>query len=162
MSLDQYKIGLSEQYQGEVTGEVALNCLLMKFRSPREQYVLGTVLQLETETKARLRPFLARLGIDITESEESRQMGLALAEMVEELDWAGSMALLAQALIPYVEKYQEIAELAPPEYKEVAELMAVHERSLQELWEEESREPSQQALDEIVRQLRDPLPYQER
>ena len=50
MSLEKYKVGLSEQYQGEVIGEVAINCLLARFHSPRQQYLLGTVLQLETET----------------------------------------------------------------------------------------------------------------
>jgi hypothetical protein len=75
MSLKKFKVGLSELYQGEVIGEVILNCLLVQFRSPRQQYLLGSVLQLETETKARLRPTAAILGIDLVESEESRKMG---------------------------------------------------------------------------------------
>ena len=67
MSLEEYKLGLSEQYQGEVIGEVAVNSLLQQFRNPREQYLLATVFQFETETKARLRPVVAELGIDVIE-----------------------------------------------------------------------------------------------
>jgi hypothetical protein len=158
MSVEEYKMGLSEQYQGEVIGEVAINCLLPKFRSPREQYLLGTVLQLETETKARLRPVVAELGIDIIESEESRTAGFAFRDMVEGLDWQSSMKVFAEALIPYVSKYEEILNIAPPEYKELAELMVVHERSIQQLWEREARGEGDSVIDEINKQLLFPLP----
>ena len=161
MSLEEFKAGLSEQYQGEVIGEVAMNCLLKKFHSPREQYLLGTVLQLETETKARLRPVVAHLGIDIIESEESQKMGLALAAAVDNLDWKGSMQLLSQALIPYVGRYQEIADLAPEEYKAIADSMVDHERLIQQLYEREATEPDDQAIDDINRQLLFPLPRPE-
>jgi hypothetical protein len=158
MSLEKYKAGLSEQYQGEVIGEVAINLLLSKFRGPREQYLLGTALQLETETKARLRPFVAALGIEIIESEESRQAGAGLGAALEGLDWRSSMKLLAEALIPYVDKYQEISDIAPPEYREIAELMVSHEKSIQQLWEQEALGDSTSALEEIRKQLLFPLP----
>jgi hypothetical protein len=158
MSLEEYKVGLSEQYQGEVIGEAAINSLLPRFRSPREQYFLGTVLQLETETKARLRPIVAELGIDILESEESRIAGLAFREMAEGLDWQSSMEVFAEAMIPYVNRYQEILDSAPPEYREIAELMVVHERSIQQLWEREARGEGDSAIDDINKQLQFPLP----
>ena len=161
MSLEEYKLGLSEQYQGEVIGEVAINCLLQRFRSPRQQYLLGSVLQLETETKARLRPAAAELGIDIIESEESRTAGFAFRDMVEGLDWQSSMKVIAEALIPYVSKYEEILNIAPPEYKELAELMVVHERSIQQLWEWEARGEGDSAIGEINKQLLFPLPSPE-
>ncbi len=158
MSLAEYKVGLSEQYQGEIIGEVAMNCLLPRFFSPRQQYLLGTVLQLETETKARLRPVVVELGIDITESEDSRKAGFEFGGMVEGLDWQRSMEVLAEALIPYVTKYQEILDIAPQEFKEIAELMVVHERSIQQLWEREALGEGDSAIDEINKQLLFPLP----
>jgi hypothetical protein len=112
---------------------------------------------LETETKARLRPVVAKLGIDFTESEESRKAGLALSDMVKGLDWQNSMTVLAEALIPYVGKYQEIANIAPPEYKELAEFMVEHERSLQQLWEREALGEGDRAIDQINKQLIFPL-----
>ncbi len=158
MSLEKYKAGLSQQYQGEVTGEVAQNALIKKFDTPWQKYLMGTALQLETETKARLRPIVAALGIDIVESEESREMGLALAALVEDLDWQGTMQLLAEALLPYVDKYQEIADAAPPEYRELAESMVKHERLLQQLYEQEANGSSDTALDAIIEELLFPLP----
>ena len=158
MSLEEYKVGLSEQYQGEVIGEVVINCLLPVFRSPREQYLLGTVLQLETETKARLRPVAAQLGIDIIEAAESREAGFAFRKLVDGLDWHDSMKVFAEALIPYVNRYQKILDIAPPEYKQIAEMMVVHERSIQQLWEREALGEGDSAIDEINGQLLFPLP----
>jgi hypothetical protein len=158
MSLEQFKVGLSELYQGEVIGEVALNCLLVKFRSPRQQYLLGSVLQLETETKARLRPTAAILGIDLVESEESRKMGLEMAGSVEDLNWKDTSSLLSKALVSYVDRYREIAETAPTEYKELAESMVVHEKSIQHLWEREALGADDLSINEVVKQLIFPLP----
>lgn len=158
MSLEKYKEGLSQQYQGEVTGEVAQNALIRKFSTPWQKYLMGTALQLETETKARLRPIVAALGIDIVELEESREMGMVLAGLVKDLDWRETMQLLADALLPYVDKYQEIADNAPPEYKELAASMVQHERLLQQLYEQEANESGDSALDAIVKELIFPLP----
>jgi uncharacterized protein (UPF0254 family) len=113
---------------------------------------------LETETKARLRPFVAELGIDVIESEESRKAGFAFRDMIQELDWQSSMKVFAEALIPYVTRYQEILNIAPPEYKELAELMVVHEQSIQQLWELEARGEGDSVIDEINKQLLFPLP----
>ena len=158
MSLDEFKAGISDQYQGEVTGEVAINCLLTKFRSPWQQYLLGTALQLETETKARLRPVLVELGVDIRETDEARQAGLALGEIVEALDWKPAMEMLSQAMKPYVDKYQEIADIAPPECREIAELMVEHERSIQQLFEQAALGAAQSEIDAVNKQLISPLP----
>ena len=158
MSIEEYKAGLSEQYQGEVIGEVAINCLLQRFDSPWQQYLLGTALQLETETKARLRPVVAQLDISIIESDASRDAGMALSNMITELDWQGSMNLLAQVIEPYVEKYQAIAQSAPPEFSELADSMVEHERLICRLWEYEARGEGESVVEEIAQQLAFPLP----
>ena len=158
MSLEAYKIGLSEQYQGEVIGEVAINCLLQRFDSPWQQYLLGTALQLETETKARLRPVVAQLDISIIESEESREAGMALSNVIAGMDWQAAMRLLAQAIEPYVEKYHAIAQSAPPDFRELADSMFEHERLICRLWEYEARGEGESVVEEIASQLAFPLP----
>ena len=86
MSLQEYRSALEEQYQGEVAGETSICQLLKQFTSPRQQYLLGSMLQLETETKARLRPAAAKLGISLIESDSARASGEALADLVKGLD----------------------------------------------------------------------------
>src|SRR5215208_1928140 len=53
-------------YESEVNGE-AIYCALLKVaRSERERYHLATLLQLETETKAWLQPFLFKHRVAFT------------------------------------------------------------------------------------------------
>ncbi|MEP0200891.1 MAG: hypothetical protein ABJ084_03655 [Halioglobus sp.] len=158
MSLEAFKSGLYEQYQGEVTGEVALNRLLQKFQSPRQRYLLGTVLQLETETKARLRQTVAVLGLDIVESEGAQKAGNELADLVGALDWHDSLQTLCEVLSPVVERFQEIASLAPDEYKDLADSMVAHEQLIIRLFEQEMHGAGHNVAQEIGSQLQFPLP----
>ena len=158
MSLEEYGPALYEQYQGEVTGEVALNRLLVRFQSPRQQYLLGTVLQLETETKARLRATVALLGLDIVESEEAQRAGNELADVVDGLDWQSSMKTLGDALTPVVTRFEDIAEIGPEEYQDLAESMVVHEKLIKQLFDDEAQGAGLSAAAEISSQLRFALP----
>ena len=131
MSLVEFKKGLSEEYQGEVIGEVFFGGLLECFDSPEHRYKLATLLQLETETKARLRPAALELGVELAEFDESRKLGHDFIKTCDGMDWKAMMTHLATIVEPYVKRYSDIAEIAPPEYKEVADSMVVHERLIQ-------------------------------
>ena len=60
--------GLNELYQGEVIGEVIFDRMLSFYKEPEIYYKIAVMLQLETETKARLRPTLMQLNMDIAVS----------------------------------------------------------------------------------------------
>ena len=79
MTNDVFKQGLVELYQGEVLGEVLFDQMLPYFIEPDKQYKIAVMLQLETETKARLRPAMMQLGLDLGEQSESRKIGLDMA-----------------------------------------------------------------------------------
>ena len=69
MSDADYPGCINELYQSEVLGEAAFLALMQVARSERDRYQFGTFLQLETETKARLRPFLLKHGLELDESQ---------------------------------------------------------------------------------------------
>ena len=75
-----------EMYQGEIIGEVLFNRMLAFYDDPLQRYKVSVMLQLETETKARLRPVIMRLGLDPAESEESRRAGHKFAESLAGLN----------------------------------------------------------------------------
>jgi hypothetical protein len=66
-----YPAVINELYQGEVLGETIFLALTGIAKNEREKYHLGTCLQFETETKARLRPFLLKHGFDLVEDQAS-------------------------------------------------------------------------------------------
>lgn len=157
MSLAEFKKGLSEEYQGEVIGEIFFSGLLEHFENPQHRYKLVTLLQLETETKARLRPAALDLGVDLSELDESRKMGHDFLKSCEGMDWRTMMAHLETVVEPYVKRYREIAEIAPPEYKEIADSMVVHEVSIQTCAHLEASGETEHSLDDVIKQLRFPL-----
>jgi hypothetical protein len=160
MSLKEFKIGLVELYQGEVIGEVLFYRLLERFSSAGQLYKLGTFLQLETETKARLRPAVMQLGLDLVELDESRNKGNEFYRTFEGMDWEAAMAHLATVVKPFVKRYRQIAEVAPPEYKQLANSMVVHEQSIQDAAEFEAAGEGGRSMDDVIRQLVFPLPKQ--
>ena len=91
MSLNEFKIGLVEMYQGEVIGEVLLSRMLERFDSAEQLYKLGTMLQLETETKARLRPAVMQLGLGLVELDDSRDKGNEFYRTFEGMNWELSL-----------------------------------------------------------------------
>jgi hypothetical protein len=157
MSLAEFKKGLSEQYQGEVIGEVFFCGLLERFDSPQHRYKLVTLLQLETETKARLRPAVLELGLELVELDDSRKMGHEFVKSCDGMDWKGTMARLATIVEHYVKRYSEIAEIAPPEYKDLADSMVVHEASIRTAARLEASGDTEHSLDDVIKQLKFPL-----
>ncbi len=158
MSLDDFKQGVEELYQGEVMGEVIFNRLLACHDDPVQRYKIATLLQLETETKARLRPVVMSLGLDPVELEASRQAGQEMAAGLEGLGWDDLMAQIRDAVEPFVVRYREIEATAPPEYREAARSMVVHEQALFRFAELEASGDASGSLDDIIVQLNHPLP----
>ena len=158
MSLEEFKIALTELYQGEATGEVVFYRLLERFDSPGQQYKLGSLLQIETEAKARLRPAVLELGLDLVELDESRDKGNEFDRTFEGMDWRAAMAHLATIVEPFVTRYREIAEVAPPEYRGLADSMVVHEKSVMNFAEREAAGAGDHSIDDVVKQLIFPLP----
>lgn len=158
MSLKEFKIGLVEMYQGEVIGEVLVYRMLEHFNSSEQLYKLGTILQLETETKARLRPAIMQLGLDLIELDDSRDKGNEFFRTFEGMNWQAAMSHLATVAKPFVQRYRQIAQLAPAEYKQLANSMVVHEQSIVDAAELEAVGDGDHSMDNIVKQLVFPLP----
>jgi len=157
MSDDVFLQDLNELYQGEVLGEAIFNSMLAMFNEPGPRHKIEVMLQLETETKARLRPTLIQLGLDITEQKGFRDAGLGIAASLEGKTWQEAMLALRDLVKPAVERYQEIAENAPQEFKVLAESMAVHEGALYDFLEAEIEGNSDEALAAIAAQLQHPI-----
>ena len=68
------------------------------------------------------------------------------------------MAHLATVIKPFVQRYRQIVEVAPPEYKQLANSMVVHEQSIQDAAELEAAGDGDRSMDDVVKQLVFPLP----
>jgi hypothetical protein len=143
-------------YQGEVLGEALLNRYVALESDAGRRYKWGTILQLETETKARLRPFLTGLGLSIAQ-EDVRSRVEDLAKTFAAKSWRQHMEELVRITDFYVEKFREIEGAAPAQEREVAHSMVVHEASIKRFGELELAGEGTNSLRDVIAQLQYPL-----
>ena len=62
---------LSDVYHGEQTGEVAFEAMLASAENDEQHYILASLLQLETEGKALLRPTLMKYDVGFIRSKHA-------------------------------------------------------------------------------------------
>ncbi|MHC5064050.1 MAG: hypothetical protein ACYTG5_08755 [Planctomycetota bacterium] len=157
MSPDEFREVVDDYYQGEVGGEAFFDTILGFYDAADQRHKLATLLQLESETKARLRPLVLRLGGDPRELESARAKGRELAMPLEGLDWQEGMAEMREVIRPFMEKYRGRVAEVPPEYRSVAASMASHEDALFRFAELEMSGDGEGSLDDVNAQLHWPL-----
>jgi predicted methyltransferase len=115
------------------------------------------VLQLETETKARLRPFLTRLGLSIAQDDVRGQVA-EFAQKFASKSWHDHMRELAGITHIYLEKFRALASAAPDEDREIAQSMVAHEAAINRFAQLELDGDAANSLDGVIAQLQYPLP----
>lgn len=125
-------------------------------KDPERRYKWGTLLQIETETKARLRPFLTRLGLSIAQNDVRDQVA-GLAKSYASKSWREHMEETVSITKFYVEKFREIEAAAPESDREVTHSMVVHEAAIKKFAELELAGDTANSLKDVIAQLQYPL-----
>ena len=131
---------LSQVYQDEVTGEVVFETALSQAESAEQEYILGTILQFETEGKAMLRPLLSKFGLSLVEDDAAKEAAAAAAGQMNALTWTERFAAIRDIVKgTYLPRYEELATLVSEkedtETARIAAFMGRHERAILELAE---------------------------
>src|SRR5579862_3099041 len=143
-------------YQGEVLGEAIFNCAVSLEADPIRKYKWGTVLQLESETKTRLRPFMTQLGLSIAQNDQAGTVA-AFAETYASKSWRQHMEEAVAVTSFYLDKFREIEAAAPDSERAVAHSMVVHEAALKRFAELELAGDEKNSLNDVIAQLKYPL-----
>ncbi len=135
MTSSAFRECLLDIYRGEVLGEAVFAEMLAGAKGPDEVYVIGSLLQFETEGKALVRPVLARLGLSMIESAEGRAQGAGAGAQLGALPWLDRFAAMHETVsTQFLPRYEELAGLVraedDPEAARVAAFMGAHERAL--------------------------------
>jgi hypothetical protein len=154
-----YPSCIRELYESEIFGEAVFTALVVAAKTERERYHFGSLLQLETETKARLRPLLFKHGVSLSEDMEMPDIAGIVA--VYE---AMSLTEFAAANIPVVQgfltRFEEIAAAGPEEDRAALQVMIPHESAILKWVTMESEGKTAGSLDDVVAQLEFPLAEQ--
>lgn len=143
-------------YQGEVFGEGIFSAFYAAESDPERQRKLANLLQLETETKARLRPFMVHLGLSLTEPDVSSVVK-GYAEGYAARSWHEHMQSLLETTAKYIEEFKAIEAHASGYEKRMARIMVAHEESLNVFARMELDGDADRSLDGIIQQLHWPI-----
>jgi hypothetical protein len=157
VNTDAYPACIRDLYESEILGEAVFLALVAIARNPREKYQLGTLLQLETETKARLRPFLFRHGISLDETMDLAGVAVVI-EGYQALSWPEFAAANVPVVQGFLSRFEAILELGPAEDKRTLQSMVDHEGSILRWARMESDGITEGSLDDVIAQLQYPLP----
>jgi hypothetical protein len=156
MSDLEYPACINELYQSEVLGEQAFLALMAAAKNDREKYHFGTFLQLESETKVRLRPFLQKYGMKFIEEPSSGEEVAGFVALYQQSTWQEFLAAFKPIADQFLARFQEIANAGPAEDQDVLQSMIKHEKSFVH-WIEKEAAGEEGSLDAAISQLQYPL-----
>jgi hypothetical protein len=111
--MESFEDVIREFYDGEVGGEVVYSELLSSVQTDEERLKFGTLLQLETETKAWLRAPMVARGLSIEEQAAVREKSAAQMESFKLLSWMQKMQgmrdFLAANVVPRYQSHLDAA-----------------------------------------------------
>jgi hypothetical protein len=153
----QYPACTRELYESEILGEAVFLALVGAAKSARDRYHFGTLLQLESETKARLRPLLFKHQVSLDEAMDLSLVDFAVAaygEMTSQEYAAMNIPILEE----FLARFRAIVEVGDDADREVLESMVRHEAAIVRWATMESDGEADGSLDDIIAQLNYPLP----
>jgi len=154
---ESYPACTRELYESEILGETLFLTLVQEANSPRDRYHLGTLLQLESETKARLRPLLFKHGLSLDEAADLSLVELAVGAY-RDMTWQEFTTLNVPVVEGFLARFEAIAKAGDEADHEILESMVRHEASILRWAMMERDGNTDGSLDEIIAQLNYPLP----
>lgn len=156
MNNSEYPDCLRELLDSEIFGEAVSLALLEVAKNEREKFQFATLLQLETETKARLRPLLYRYGISLAEPVPTEQIEEIVNGYLAS-SWHDFAAANKDVVQGFLDRFQEIARIGREEDREILESMIQHEQAILRWFDMESRGEQEGSLDAVIAELKYPL-----
>jgi hypothetical protein len=157
MDQDDYRRRVRLALTGEMLGEAMTSALAEAAETPEQHYKWASLLQLESETKVRLRAFAAGIGASVLEDEDRRRQGIERAEAMAGMSWAEAMASFRDLVAPAVGWYRKLEAMGPDADKPMLRAALAHEVALLDFLDAELRgEPD--AIAPVVALLDHPLP----
>jgi hypothetical protein len=146
-----------ELYESEILGETLFLALVQEAKTPRDRYHLGTLLQLESETKARLRPLLFKHGVSVDEVADLSLVELAIGAY-RDMSWQEFAELNVPVVEGFLARFEAIVKVGDEADYEILDAMVRHEASILR-WATMERDGSiDGSLDDVIAQLNYPLP----
>ena len=144
-------------YESEILGETLFLALVQEAKTPRDRYHLGTLLQLESETKARLRPLLFKHGVSLDEAADLSLVELAIGAY-RDMAWRDFVGLNVPIVEDFLAKFEAIVKVGDEADRDILESMVRHEAAILGWATMERDGIVDGSLDAVIAQLHYPMP----
>jgi hypothetical protein len=144
-------------YESEILGETLFLALVQEAKTPRDRYHLGTLLQLESETKARLRPLLFKHGVSLGEAADLSLVELAIGAY-RDMAWRDFVGLNVPIVEDFLAQFEAIVKVGDEADRDVLESMVRHEAAILRWATMERDGIVDGSLDAVITQLHYPMP----
>ncbi len=120
-------------YNGEQFGEAFFNRLLPTAENQMQNYILGSLLQLETEGKLVMRPLMLKFGLPLVDNENAIAEGESAAQAMMNLSWTDKFVAIVSIISEHgLPQYEALAGMVSAEIEKDAYVLALfmgeHER----------------------------------
>jgi hypothetical protein len=156
MTNTEYPGCLRELIESEIFGETVSLALLEVAKNERERYHFACLLQLETETKARLRPLLYKYNVSLSENMPLKHIESIVAGYINGT-WEGFAKANIAIVKSFLSRFKEIVAAGPDEDREILESMIRHETAILRWFDMESRGEREGSLDSLLAELQYPI-----
>ena len=131
--------------------------LVQEAKTPRDRYHFGTLLQLESETKARLRPLLFKHGVSLAEVADLSLLELAIGAY-RDMEWRDFVGLNVPVVEDFLAQFEAIVKVGDEADREILESMVRHEAAILR-WATMERDGIVEVLSNaVIAELNYPLP----
>ncbi len=156
MHAPSYREEILAAYRGEIAGEALFSRLIEEQEDDATRHVLACMLQLETETKLRLRQLLSRLGLPVAERQIDQQAGRDWADALRAEHGSAWPAAFATQVADYARRYDALRARAHPADGAALDYLAAHEQALQLALEALARHADREAAERVAAWLHYP------
>jgi hypothetical protein len=157
MSNADYPTCINELYQSEVFGEGAFLALMAVAKNEHEKHHFGAFLQMETETKARLRPLLLKYGLKLDEEQDISEKVAGLVAAYQANSWVDFLSGTKPVFEQFLARFKEIAAAGPAEDQVILRSMITHEEAFIS-WVDRETAGEEGSLDAVNSQILNKIP----
>ncbi|MEZ5660848.1 MAG: hypothetical protein R3E83_20745 [Burkholderiaceae bacterium] len=151
----KYPECIQRLYESEVNGEAIWSALLKAATSERDRYLFATLLQLETETKAWLQPFLYKYRIELSKPDISPFIEQSVATY--QSDRLKALQFGQQVTARALAEFEAIAAVGPQADQPYLQGMVRHESAILAWIEGEIADAGDSAIEPVIALLRHPI-----
>ena len=133
MISQEFSKALHGVYSGEQFGEAFFARLIPTAENQMQSYILGSLLQLETEGKLVMRPLILKLGLPLADNENAIAEGASAAQAMVNMSWTDKFAAIVSIIREHgLPQYEALAGMVSAEEEKAAHDLALfmgeHER----------------------------------